>query len=469
MDAAKARWLHFKTSLMAGLGAMVDGYDYSVIAIALLGIIPLFDPSATELALLAASAYAGGAVGGIVIGALADRFGRRPLFIVTLSWFVVMAPITALAQDVWQLIILRFFLGFAMGGDFPLTASYVNEMAPVRDRGRLAGFAGACWWPGAVVAMLVGAVFYAFMDPEVAWRWILAIGAVPALISLLLRMGLPESTRWLLVKGRVAEALAVVREVNPDISEADIRRVTAAVEEQRTVERSARFSELFGPTMWRRTLFGAGFFTCYTLSYYAMGAFGGILLRDFGDVTSLSVIALGSGFYFLMASIGAMTSAFTVDRVGRRPILLLSFTGMATVLVLMAVVFPPGFVWGMILLGLFHFFQAGGPGSLWALYIGELFPNRLRASGHGLATMSSRSGAVASSFIFQGAVVAWGLNVTFLVHASFAALGLLLTLWLGIETKNRTLEDIADDERPAATVGRTSAEVGDDRPAVETT
>jgi SHS family sialic acid transporter-like MFS transporter len=86
MDDAKARWVHYKTAFMAGLGALVDGYDYAVIAIALLGIIQLFDPTAVEIALLASSAYAGGAVGGLLIGFLADRLGRKPLFIFTLSW-----------------------------------------------------------------------------------------------------------------------------------------------------------------------------------------------------------------------------------------------------------------------------------------------------------------------------------------------------------------------------------------------
>jgi MFS family permease len=111
-----------------------------------------------------------------------------------------------------------------------------------------------------------------------------------------------------------------------------------------------------------------------------------------------------------------------------------------------AVVYPPSFAWGVVLLACFHFFQGAGPGALWALYIGELFPNRLRASGHGLATMSSRAGAVASSFMFQGSLVAWGLSATFVLHGSFAVLGLLLTVWLGVETKNRTLEAISGDE-----------------------
>lgn len=446
MDTAKARWIHWKTASMAGLGAMVDGYDYAVIAVALLGIIPLFNPSAVEIAFLAGSAYAGGAVGGILIGRLADRFGRRPLFIVTLTWFVLFAPITGLTDSVWQLIALRFVLGIAMGGDFPLTASYVNEMAPSDKRGKLAGFSGACWWPGAVVAMLVGALFYSFMEPETAWRWILALGAVPALVSLVLRAGLPESTRWLLLKGRVYEAMNVVRQVNPEVDERDLRAVADRVHAQRFLQQSVRFSELFAAGVWRRTALGVGFFTLYTLSYYAMGAFGGILLQEIGEVESLPVIALGSAFYFLMASIGGMTTAlFLVERVGRKAVLLSSFAGMALVLLAMWYVFPPSFAVGIMLLGLFHFFQASGPGALWALYIGEILPTRLRASGHGLATTVSRSGAVASTFIFSGATVAWGLNSAFLVHGAFAVLGFILVCWLGIETKGRTLEEISAD------------------------
>jgi MFS transporter, putative metabolite transport protein len=445
MDEARLRRLHWRIGFFAGLGAWLDGFDYAIIGIALIGIIPSLHPTPGQTAALVGAAYAGGACGGLIFGHLADRFGRKLLFIVDLAFFLVFAALSGFAPNVVWLIVLRFCLGIGLGGDFPLSASYMSEFAPRDSRGRLGSWVGSFWWVGALCAMLVAVLFLSFIPPILSWRWILASGSVPALIALWLRGGLPESPRWLIVKGYPNKAYAILKEFNPRLDAKQFSDMASTILEEGSRQRSVSPLELFRPNIVRSTIFTSGFFTCYTLAFYAVTIYGPVILRNLGGFTSPTAIASGAAFYFLWASIGAYANVLLVDRVGRKKILLIAFAGMAALLLLLARLYPPSFVLGLGLLSAFQFFQAFGPGALWASYIPEVFPTRLRASGHGMATFFSRLGAVASSFIWVWAVANFAMPGAFVVHAVFAVLGIILTLALGIETKQRSLEAINCD------------------------
>lgn len=449
LDNSRIRKMHLKVGVFAGLGAFLDGFDYAVIAIALIGVIPTFHPAPAQIAMLVAAAYAGGALGGIVFGALADRFGRKLLFLLDIAFFIVFAALSGIATSVEMLIVIRFFLGMGLGGDFPLSASYICEFAPRDVRGKLSSWVGSFWWVGAFCAMLVGAVFYSLAPPAESWRWVLAFGSLPAIVALWLRTGLPESPRWYLAHGQPDKALAVIQRTNPAFTPEQLATARAALTTQ-VQQARVRVSDFLAPNVLRAVVFTSGFFACYTLSFYAVTIYGPMLLKTLGGYTSPVQLALGTAFYFLWAIIGSYSNVALVDRIGRKTCLLVSFTGMALILLVLSGVYPPTFYTGLVLLAAFQFFQTFGPGTLWASYIPELFPTRLRASGHGVATFVSRLGAVASSFIWVAATAAYGLRGAFVVHASFAVLGIVVTLWLGIETKGKSLEAITEDDRAAA-------------------
>lgn len=446
LDGSRVKKLHWQVGAFAGLGAFLDGFDYAVIAVALIGIVPELKPTASEIAALVAAAYAGGAVGGILFGNLADRYGRKLLFMLDLSFFIIFTLLCGIAHSVYWLIFLRFCLGIGLGGDFPLSASYMSEFAPTRYRGRLGSWVGSFWWVGALCAMLVGVALYSVYTPEESWRWLLASGAVPAIIAFYLRSGLPESPRWLIGKGKTNEALIVMQRINPAVTRQDIAALAKRLQAEFKLPQP-KLIELFSRSSIQSTIFTAGFFTCYTLSFYAVTVYGPKILKDLGGFTSPVQLSLGAAFYFLWASIGAYANVLLVERLGRKTALLISFTGMAAILFLFAIVQPSTFIPGIILLGAFQFFQAFGAGSLWASYIPELFPTRLRASGHGFATFSSRLGAVASSFIWVWAVAAFTISGAFVVHGLFAVLGIALTIALGVETRGRSLEEINRESR----------------------
>lgn len=455
LDQSEIHGLHWKIGFFAGLGAWLDGFDYAVIGIALIGIIPTFKPSPGEIAALVAAAYAGGALGGIIFGNLADRFGRKLLFLIDIALFVVFAALSGLAANMWWLIVLRFCLGLGLGGDFPLSSSYMSEFAPKNFRGKLGSWVGSFWWVGAFCAMLVGAVFYYFLSPVDGWRWLLAFGSLPALIALWLRAGLPESPRWYITHGHSEKALQVIKRFNPRFTEQQLQALKEAILEEKRQPRP-RLAELFHPEIIKSTIFTSGFFACYTLAFYAVTIYGPTILKNLGGYTTPVQLAIGTAFYFLWACIGAYANVFVVEKIGRKACLLLSFTGMAVILFLVSRVYPSTFYVGILLLSAFQFFQAFGPGALWSSYIPELFPTRLRASGHGMATFTSRLGAVASSFIWPWAVAVFTINGAFVVHGLFAVLGVLLTLWLGVETAGRSLEEI-NEERDASPRVKVSA------------
>ncbi len=456
LDRSQVSKIHLKVGFFAGLGAFLDGFDYAVIAIALIGIIPTFHPSPTQIATLVAAAYAGGALGGIVFGTLADRFGRKLLFLLDIAFFIIFAALSGIATSVAMLIALRFFLGMGLGGDFPLSASYISEFAPKAVRGKLSSWVGSFWWVGAFCAMLVGAAFYTFLPPADSWRYVLAFGTLPAIAALWLRAGLPESPRWYLAHGQTEKALKVIQRSNPLFTLDQLQAYSAGIGGPAHDSRP-KFSDLFSREIVRSTVFTSSFFACYTLAFYAVTIYGPVLLKNLGGYTSPVQLALGSAFYFLWAIIGSYSNVALVDKIGRKTCLLVSFAGMATILVLLSIVYPPTFYEGLMLLAAFQFFQTFGAGTLWASYIPELFPTRLRASGHGMATLVSRLGAVASSFIWIAAVSAYGLRGAFLVHGSFAVVGIVVTLWLGTETKGRSLEEINDREVVPTFEARTRA------------
>ena len=191
-----------------GLGEFVDAYDLIVISGAFFALQSHFRLSSGEVAWLQAAAFFGSAVGALFFGDLADRIGRRRVFVLNLVAFVGLALVSAVVTEVWMLFVVRILIGVAIGADIAASISFLAELSPKGSRG---GWTGAMpqitWSLGAICAVLVDAGLYALVGTQ-SWRLAFAAGALPAVAVLLLRRSLPDSPRWLLAQGRVEEAVA---------------------------------------------------------------------------------------------------------------------------------------------------------------------------------------------------------------------------------------------------------------------
>jgi len=248
--------LHVCFWLLAGLGIMLDGFDFFIIGVANPLIAEDFDIGAVEKGLVSAAAILGAIVGAAFLGPLGDRFGRTRLFRLDLWLFVLFSVGCIVAWDVWSLFAFRFMLGIAIGLDYPIAASYLAEVLPSRDRGRWLVAAFSLQAVGILLGAAVGVVILEAMPEVDSWRVMLGFGIVPALIIIALRRGVPESPRWLAQNGREEEAARITEPIvgHPvSVTAADTERREPVPEGLKALVQP----QLFSRRLSRRTAFTA--------------------------------------------------------------------------------------------------------------------------------------------------------------------------------------------------------------------
>ncbi|MFM9136271.1 MAG: MFS transporter, partial [bacterium] len=246
LDNARMTPLHRKFWLLAGLGIMLDGFDFFIIGVANPLIKEDFGATAWQTGLVSAAAIVGAIFGAAFLGPLGDRLGRRRIFKYDLVMFVVFSVGCMVAWDLWSLIAFRFLLGIAIGLDYPIAASFLAEILPKRNRGRWLVSAFSLQAVGMLLGAIVG-VGVLLLLPEVSsWRWMLGFGIVPALAIIWLRRTVPESPRWLAQNGQEAEAVAVVEQL------AGVPVVVTETDRVREEESSEGIQALWQPRLFKR-------------------------------------------------------------------------------------------------------------------------------------------------------------------------------------------------------------------------
>lgn len=439
-DTPRVRGFQRRVSLLSAGGTFLDGFDLTVIAVALPMIATHWDVGPVEKSLVVSSAIIGSFIGASLLGNLTDRFGRKAMYVVDLLAFVVFAALTAFSQDIWQLIAFRFLLGVGIGADYPISATLVSEFASDKRRGMHSTSLGAMWFVGALAAYLVGLLVAPLGD--LSWRILLLVGAVFALIVFFFRVKLPESPRWLASHGREEEARRVISDIT-GVEEAG--RDTVFEDVAPSGHRGARaFGALFSPTLRRRTLFVCGFWFCYATAYYGISMYVPTILAPLtGGSATLTII--GSGTVALLGLIGAVIGMNLVDRWGRRPLIITSFAGLTVMLVVLALNSSPGLGALIAFFSIAVLFANSGGGVLNFVYPTELFPTALRASASGFATSVSRIGSILGVLVFPNFVAIWGNATALWFFAVIAGAGLVICLVLAPETKGKSLETINEN------------------------
>ncbi|MEV7087435.1 MFS transporter [Streptomyces sp. NPDC093085] len=425
-------------------GPFLDGFLLTIIGVALTGAGEDLALSASMVGVVGAVSLIGLFVGSLVFGPVTDRIGRRVMYTADLVALIVGSVLCLWVDAGWQLIVLRFVIGAAVGADYPIATALLTEWMPRKYRGAMIGLLSAVWLIGAVVAYLVGYVLTSVYGNG-SWRWMLASGAVFGVIILLLRLGTHESPRWLIAKGRVEEARTAVSQVlGREVTTAEISALAVAEEPKR----KAGFTTLLRGVYLRRVLFCGLFWMCFAIPQFALFTYGPIILSHlgFGDDTAgatLGQIILNLGFL-----IGSFPGMRWVESRGRRPLILGSFFLGALALIPLGVWPHAPALFIMVFFMLFAMINGAG-NILVFIYPNELFPTQLRASAVGLATAVSRIGAVIGVYLVPVALDGIGTGPTMLIGAGITALGFVISFFWAEETRDRPLAGVSAS-RPAA-------------------
>ena len=458
LDQAPFTRLHFRFWLLAALGILLDGFDFFIIGVASPLLAEDFGLSDAEKGLVTAAAIVGAIFGAGLLGPLADRIGRRRIFRFDLILFIAFSLICMLAWNVWSLIAFRFVLGIAIGLDYPIAASYLAEVLPSRARGRWLVSAFSLQAIGILIGAIVGVVVLAILPEVTSWRWMLGFGAIPALVIVLLRRGVPESPRWLAQNGREEEAAAV--------TEALVRHpvTVTAVDRAKQEETPEGLKALVQPRLFKRELrrrtaftalpwflmdiatYGVGIFTPTLIAAIAVHGANTTFIAD--DIASTKLTAALDVFL----PVGFAIAIYLVDRVGRIPLQIAGFAGMTVALCLLATVelLAGGGESHLALVAIgfaiFNTFMNAGPNATTYALPAEVFPSEVRAAGHGFAAASAKFGAALGVFLFPILLADIGASALLFGVAGCCLLALAITIVLRIEPKGRTLEDLAGAE-----------------------
>ncbi|GAA1807670.1 sugar porter family MFS transporter [Planosporangium flavigriseum] len=445
-------WPILGPSLVAAIGGFLFGYDTGVISAALLYLGPAFHLSDPLKQVVVASLLLGAIAGVLVAGPLVDRFGRRRMLMVAAAVFAAGALTAGFATHVSVLIAARFVLGVAIGTASLVVPTYIAEMAPRAIRGRLVSLQQLMITVGIFISYLVG---YAFA-PSGGWRWMLGLAVVPAVVMLAGLVGLSESPRWLLTRGREAEARAVMlrtrspREAEEEIAE--IRRMTE-------VERRLTFRDLLTPQLRPAILLGVAIAaTNQLVGVNAIIYYTPTLLTRSGFGPAAAILStVGIGLVNMIVTIMAL---LLVDRIGRRPLLLIGTVVLVLDLIFLGALYllpaqagaVRWFLVGALCVYIAAFAASLGLG-IW-LINSEIFPTEVRGKAAGFGTVTHWGLDFLISLTVLTTISMLTATGLFWMYAVFGILGFIYLYRRLPETKGRSLEDIEGTLRARGEVRR---------------
>jgi len=429
----------YVAAAIAAINGALFGYDTGIISGALLYIKKDFALSNFLQELVVSGVLVGAVLGAAVGGKLADRLGRRRLIFITAGVFVVGAVGMGFSPGVWWLIGFRFLAGVGIGIASIVGPLYISETAPPKIRGSVVSFNQLAITSGILIAYLVG---YA-LSFSGGWRWMLGLGAVPALALGIGMLFMPESPRWLVAHGEEEEARDVLERIDDSIDHNEvIESIRDAIRQE-----SGGSSELL--KAWLRPALIVGISLAVfqqitgvnTVIYYAPTIFHA---TGFGGSASI-LGTVGVGIVNVLLTVAAI---LLVDRVGRRPLLLVGLAGMVLSLGILGLAFLLPALSGIVgwiaigSLAMYIAFFAVGLGPVFWLLISEIYPLEVRGAAMSVASVGNWASNLLVSLTFLSLVGAIGRPFTFWLYAVVGVASLVFVYLLVPETKGRSLEDI---------------------------
>ncbi|KAJ0234726.1 inorganic phosphate transporter 1-6 [Hirschfeldia incana] len=496
LDKTKTQCYHFTTVIISGMGFFTDSYDLFVISLItkLLGRIYYQKPGSSSpgslpdgiSATVSGVAFAGTFLGQIFFGCLGDKLGRKRVYGLTLVIMTICSICSGLSLGtdpksvMTTLCFFRFWLGFGIGGDYPLSATIMSEYANKGTRGAFIASVFAMQGVGILaaggVSLLVSYIFElhfpspAYMvDPatstvpqaDYVWRIILMVGAIPALLTYYWRVKMPETARYTTLVRKDAEKAAsdMSKVLNVDIDVSSAQHDQARVSSDEFGLFSIKFLQRHGLHLLATTT------TWFLLdiAFYSQNLFQKDIFTTIGwlpppkTMNAIQELFIISKAQFLIALCGTVpgyvATIFFIDRMGRYLIQVIGFLMMSISLTILAIPYhhwtlPHNRIGFVALYSLTFFFSNFGPNATTFIVPAEIFPARLRSTCHGISAASGKAGAMVGSFGFAALAKAVGMRYTLLIMAGISFAGMLLSLVLVPEPKGKSLEDLSGEAKP---------------------
>lgn len=385
---------------IAGTGWMFDAMDVGILSFVIAALAVEWNLTSTEMGWIGSVNSIGMAIGAFGFGLLADRIGRKQVFMMTLVLFSVASGLSALTTTLWAFLALRFLVGAGLGGELPVASTLVSESVSAKERGRVVVLLESFWAAGWLIAALIAY----FIIPEFGWRVALIITALPAFYAIYLRRNLPDSKKF--------------------------------EEQEKTSQTTGqKLKQLLAPAFRKRTIMLWIVWFAVVFSYYGMFLWlpsvmvikGFSLIKSFGYVLLMTLAQLP----------GYFSAAWLIERMGRKFVLATYLFGTA----LSALAFGNAeTLTTLMVAGAFlSFFNLGAWGALYA-YSPEQYPTAIRATGSGVAAAVGRVGGIFGPLLVGSLLTAgYGFGIIFGIFCAAIMVGVLAVIFLGTETKQTEL------------------------------
>jgi MFS family permease len=410
--------------------------------------------SASQIGLAGAIYIAGAVSGALFFGYLTDRFGRKKLFLITLSVYLAATTLTAFAFDAWWFYVFRFLTGAGIGGEYAAINSAIDELIPARVRGRVDLMINGSYWVGTGFGAALSGVLLntEILPADLGWRVAFGLGAVLGLAILLVRRNVPESPRWLFIHGRGQEAEALVGEIEAKI-EAETGRTLPEPHESITIRpgKTIGFATI-GRTLFRlypkRSVLCVSLFTGQAFLYNAIFFTYVLVLTTFYGVPSahapLYLIPFAIGNFLGPALLGPL-----FDTIGRRKMIAGTYIASGVLLTVSGFLFTQGWLTAQTqtLAWMIVFFFASAGASAAYLTASEIFPIETRALAlaffYAIGTAAGGiSGPVVFGNLIESAQPA-DVFIGYLIGAALMIAAGLIEVFIGVDAERRSLEDLA--------------------------
>ena len=428
---------HVRMRVIIGTATFFDAFDLLTIVTILPTLVAMWKLTPPQIGWLISVGFIGQGLGAIGFGYLAERIGRVKVAIICICIFSAVSILCALANSYEQLAWFRFLQGIGLGGEVPVAATYINEIAKSHKRGRFFLLYECVFLFGIAVCSLTGA----YVIPRFGYYWMFVIGCIPALITIPLRMYCPESPRWLASRGRLQEADKNLTEIENIIARThklpppDLSRVPPA---QRS---GTHWTELFeGRYKVRTFVVWALWFCSYLLSYGIGTWLPTIYQRNFQatvqDALWFNVIAT------VTVLLAGIVCALLIDNVGRKLWMTWAFVAAAVPLLWLGYTSSPT-LYETATFAIIGQAAVTTVTIILYLYTPELYPTRMRALGTSWATFWPRVASFAGASMVGYVLPAYGISGVFTVFGCIALIGCVVCSAGGIETSEKVLEELS--------------------------